>query len=186
MDKGIFNKIKKKVFITIFLLLVALLVVAIYRLWMDGYFLAHWMNQVEMCDIDGDGMPEKVIVQNRRLKIEKDGGILYSSDPDWKIVNCLITDVDGDQVPEILMFLWKRGSFEKYHPFWEEDNDEYSQHIFIYHWLDEEMKPVWKSSKLIPQIKEWKLLAENKFYILTDQEEETIWTYGDWGLIRIE
>ena len=84
------------------------------------------------------------------------------------------------------MLVWKRGSYGDYTPFWDENDNGFSQHIFIFQWIDERPDPIWMSSTLRPQVDSWELTDENTIRIITDSGEDTRWIWGQWGLERIK
>ncbi|MGN0159817.1 MAG: hypothetical protein ACI4AQ_00330 [Lachnospiraceae bacterium] len=160
---------------------------------LDGWFLDQW-NEKEMTpDLNGDGINEVITLKNRGVTVYsgKEGesipeDVLWKSDKKWKVCDFLVTDIDGDTMSELLILLWKRGSFEKYKPMWEEDTRDYTQHIFIYKYGDGMLKPVWKSSQLRPKVAQWELLDRNRIRIITHNKTDTVWKYGEWGLERIQ
>lgn len=168
----------------------------------DGWFLDQWNAKEVVADLNGDGIHEVIALKNRKITVcstenvkqaagdenkkgNRDEKILLESDGTWKVCDFLITDIDNDTTSELLILLWKRGSYEKYTPLWEEDTKDYTQHIFIYKYQDGALRPVWKSSQLRPKVEEWELLDINRIHIITDKKTDTVWKYGEWGLERI-
>lgn len=152
----------------------------------DGYFLDRWQNKTIVCDLDGNGTHEVIKLANRRATVSRDDVLLWKSDDDWKVADVLTADINRDGMEELLVLCWKRGSFGKYLPFWEEENDkEYSQHIFIYQAAEDRIEAVWMSSRLKPQVASWNITEENLLHIVTDKGEDTVWMWGQWGLVRI-
>lgn len=153
----------------------------------DGYFLSRWQNKTILCDLNGDGTGEVIKLIRRRVTVSRDGTLLWESDNDWKAADVLTADLNRDGMEELLVLCWKRGSYGEYIPFWEEENDkEYSQHIFIYQMNGETIHAVWMSSRLKPQIKAWDITEENRIHIVTDKGEDTVWMWDRWGLERVE
>lgn len=152
----------------------------------DGYFLGRWQNKTIVCDLNGDGTDEVVKLAKRRAAVSRDGVCLWQSDDSWNVENVLVADINGDGVKELLVLLWKRGSYGKYLPFWEEENDkEYSQHIFIYQSVENRIEALWMSSRLKPQVVSWEITEDNLLHIATDKEEDTVWMWDQWGLERV-
>lgn len=138
-------------------------------------------------DMDGDGVQETFRMKKKGLKVLRSDTEIWSSKEEWEVEDFLIGDINRDNQPELLVLVWKEGSFGEFRPFWiEGEDDEWTQHIFIYHWSekDDKVKAIWMSSKLIPQVKEWDLTDEGCIEILTDQDEETLWGWRTWGLER--
>lgn len=152
----------------------------------DGYFPGRWHNKTISCDLDGDGDDEVIKLANRQLAVSRNNVTLWKSDENWKVADVLINDINRDGTRELLVLLWKRGSFGEYIPFWEEENDkEYSQHIFIYQAEGDKIEAVWMSSRLKPQVASWDITEENLLHIVTDKGEDTVWMWGQWGLERV-
>lgn len=42
------------------------------------------------------------------------------------------------------------------------------------------------SSGLRPQVSRWAAQPDGQLYILTPQGEETLWRWGQWGLVRTD
>jgi predicted DNA binding protein len=144
--------------------------------------------KVLYCDMDGDGVCEIITQKLRSVTIEMNGEVCWKSDMEWKCDDFLVADIDGDGANEFLVLLWKKGSFGEHTPFWKENDDEISQHIFIYEWSEEKgrIAPVWMSSKLIPEISSWDINEDNQIHIITMSGEDTLWIWGSWGLERID
>ena len=104
--------------------------------------------------------------------------LIWKTSADWQVQDVLVMDIDRDQQEELVLLVWKHGSYGRHLPIWEKKNDiRLEQHIFIYRlqkntkYEDEEdiraqdetaaegksgeqntntdvMKPVWMSSSL--------------------------------------
>lgn len=159
----------------------------IFALLVAGLFVGT-KPEVRYYDIDGDGTDEVFIQKLRSVTVEKDGKVCWKSDPEWKCDDFQVADINGDGADEFMILLWKKGSFGNYTPFWKENDDELSQHIFIYEWSDEwqRISAIWMSSKLIPEISSWDITEENQIHIITTSGEDTLWIWGSWGLERIK
>lgn len=153
----------------------------------DGYFLDRWQDKTVVCDLNGDGSDEVIKLANRHASVSGNGVLLWQSDDDWKVADVLVEDINRDGIKELLVLCWKRGSYGEYIPFWEEKNDrEYSQHIFIYQSVEDGLEAVWMSSRLKPQVISWKITEDNLIHIVTDQGEDTVWMWDQWGLERVK
>ena len=97
------------------------------------------------------------------------------------------SDIDRDGTAELVLLAWRRGNYGPSRPFWVARNDTgWSQHIFIYNWQDGAPVPQWMSSGLRPQVSRWAAQPDGQLYILTPQGEETLWRWGQWGLVRTD
>ena len=46
--------------------------------------------------------------------------------------------------------------------------------------------PQWMSSALRPQVKAWAAQPDGQLQITTPQDEQTLWRWGQWGLVRTD
>ena len=86
--------------------------------------------------------------------------------------------------------MWKPGSYGYYHPFWIEPNDEdiYSQHIFIYDWdteREQRLRKRWLSSGIPIKGKTFFPDEQNALHIIETNGRETVWRWEGWGLKRV-
>lgn len=183
MDKRIQGK-----YILIFLGVMVVIAGSIAALWGFSGFLHETEKKTILCDINHDGIEETISLNHQKISITENENLLWEGQQEWKITDFLIADINEDGWEELLLLLWKKGSFGEYAPFWEENeqDNELSQHIFIYYWSQQRMKPLWMSSRLKPQIKSWNMTEDGKIHIITDQEEDTLWRWAEWGLERVQ
>lgn len=166
-------------------------ITAVFTLWWYGAFLPRWITWEER-EFSYEG--REVILKNRTLRVVKtdmeDAGDrhrftkrdqsehIWKTPADWQVQDVLVMDIDRDQSEELVLLVWKHGSYGRHLPIWEKKNDiRLEQHIFIYRlqkntkYEDEEdiraqdetaaegksgeqntntdvMKPVWMSSSL--------------------------------------
>ena len=166
-------------------------ITAVFTLWWYGAFLPRWITWEER-EFSYEGC--EVILKNRTLRVVKtdmeDTGdchpftkrdqseYIWKTPADWQVQDVLVMDIDRDQQEELVLLVWKHGSYGRHLPIWEKKNDiRLEQHIFIYRlqkntkYEDEEdiraqdetaaegksgeqntntdvMKPVWMSSSL--------------------------------------
>ena len=118
---------------------------------------------------------------------DSEDNLLWQTDSNVKVSDYLTGDIDHDGRPEILLLTWKRGSYGNHRPFWvEKDTWHFTQHIYIYELYKKSVRPVWMSSALEFNIREW-VLNENGVLILTDPEgTDTRWAWISWGLKQID
>lgn len=163
----------------------AVMVILIVLLW-NGTFAKRQSGKDVICDINGDGQEERISLTENHVRVSRQEAVLWQSDEEWEVTDFLVADIDGDDTVELLLLLWKKGSFGEYTPFWiEDDGQTVTQHIFIYRMDEDKMKAVWMSSQLKPQVRSWDLAKENRIHIITDSGEDTIWMWGQWGLERV-
>lgn len=155
-------------------------------LWWNGAFLCGWQRKTLQADLDGDGSLEELRLSGQRLSVVGKDALLWRTEAGWRVQDFLVGDVDRDGDPELLLLVWKRGSYGDSHPFWEEAADwRFSQHIFIYRWRDGEMQALWMSSRLRPEVERWDLEG-GRIRIRTPEGLDTLWGWRSWGLERLD
>ena len=109
--------------------------------------------------------------------------ILFQTERGWRVSDFLIRDIDRDGKKELLLLLWKRGSYGPDRPYWVRKNDRrFSQHIFIYRFEEERLKPIWMSSALGMNIKDWSLSRDAVLCLVTKEGRKSFWVYRGFGL----
>ena len=155
-------------------------------LWARGVFLPAGLDRSESVSF-ADGTLWILTLADNRFAAACDGTVLWESDSAWHVQDFLTCDIDRDGDTEILLLVWRRGNYGPSRPFWVARNDTgWSQHIFIYNWQDGAPVPQWMSSGLRPQVSRWAAQPDGQLYILTPQGEETLWRWGQWGLVRTD
>lgn len=102
-----------------------------------------------LADLDGDGAAEEYCLANHFLSIREGEKILWRSPPDWRIDNLALGDINNDGQANMVITLWKTGSFGPVRPFWQEAEDRsYKNHLFVYRLTDNVLRAVWCSSDL--------------------------------------
>lgn len=138
-------------------------------------------------DLNNDGINDTIKLKNHTISIEINNEIIWTSDHDWRVTDYITGDINHDGKEELLILLWKKGSYGEHLPIWEKENDnKKSQHIFIYEWQDSSINSIWMSSKLRPEIKRWEMLEDNQIHIITRKNEDTIWRWNYFGLERCQ
>jgi hypothetical protein len=154
-------------------------------------------------DTDGNGQEETYRLDHHRVYVYQDDELLWESPAEWKVTHLLLADADHDGQEEILMVLWKRGSFGSSRPMWLEgpDND-YGNHLFMYRLTSGRMKSVWCSSAIAYPILDLQVIDQDEdgklellvtegpptgvLYSLRKQfyHNQTLWEWQDWGFMR--
>ena len=121
-------------------------ITAVFTLWWYGAFLPRWISWEEKEFFYEGG---EVILKNRTLRVVKtDMGEagdrhrfmkrdqsehIWKTPADWQVQDVLVMDIDRDQQEELVLLVWKHGSYGRHLPVWEKKNDiRLEQHIFIY------------------------------------------------------
>jgi len=164
----------------------------------------HEFEQQATYDLNSDGIMENYHLLQGRLTINQPGGIEWSSPPGWDIRSFDLHDVTGDGKSELIMVLWKRGSFDRHKPLWEgqKDDNKYSCHLFLYQMNNDRLIPCWCSSALDKPIISFAVLEDSRGNKILAVEEghfsiyccghalflgkqKTNWTWKQWGFFRI-
>ena len=121
-------------------------ITAVFTLWWYGAFLPHWVSWEER-EFSYEGC--EVFLKNRTIRVVKtdteeagdrhqfikrdQSELIWKTPADWQVQDVLVMDIDRDQQEELVLLVWKHGSYGRHLPIWEEKNDiRLEQHIFIY------------------------------------------------------
>lgn len=121
-------------------------ITAVFALWWYGAFLPNWIFWEEKEFFYEDC---KVVLENRTLQVAKtdreeagehdklmkrgQSELIWKTPADWQVQDVLVMDIDRDEQEELVLLVWKHGSYGRHLPIWEEKNDiRLEQHIFIY------------------------------------------------------
>lgn len=154
-------------------------------------------------DLNLDGLMETYHLAHGKLSITQPDSIDWISPPEWDIKSFVLDDVTGDGRAELLMVLWKRGSFGSHKPLWSEQNDNnFSCHLFVYQLINNNLKPRWCSSALDKPIKSLEIKEDvsGKFLAVEEGYFSTYccghalflgkiysnWTWKQWGFYRLD
>ncbi len=110
--------------------------------------------------------------------------------PGQRVQDSLYADIDRDGQDEKIVLLWKKGRFGKHRPFWiKEDEEEISQHIFIYDVLENgELRQKWFASDIGREVVRMKMIGNNADVLLLEDKEgnNTLWRWESWGLKNVD
>lgn len=100
-------------------------------------------------DLDGDGTAEEYSLMDNTLSVSEGEQDIWKSSPDYHVDRFALEDVDNDGTVNLVISLWKKGSFGEIRPFWHTGEDaDYKNHLFVYRLQENTFKPVWCSSEL--------------------------------------
>ncbi len=145
-----------------------------------------WREAAVAADLDNDGADELVVLVDRRAVATDGAAVLLETPEEWSVSDVLVGDVDGDGLPEVALVVWKRGSYGDARPFWVEEDEGYSQHIFIYRWRDGLLHPVWMSSEMPVEGASVSLVDGRTFLIVGTDGRITLWEWQGWGLALVD
>ncbi len=169
---------------------IALVVAAVaLGLWRSGCFLPSWVQWNDrsiVFDVDGDGSDEIVTLAGKRVSVEGSRGTCSSVEGQF-VSDAMLWDFDGDGATELLLVVWKIGSYGPYRPFWvDEDSGDFSEHIFVYRYAGDELEEVWLSSDIGFDAQEVHLDGAGCMHIATPQGETTVWEWDYFGFSLVE
>lgn len=155
-------------------------------------------------DTDGNEIWETYRLTSHRVKVIQDQMLLWESPAEWKVTNLVVADADHDGQEEMLMVLWKRGSFGTSRPMWmDEPDNEYSNHLFMYRLAAGKMKPVWCSSAIEYPIHDLQVDdrdGDGRLELLVTEgppagalysirklfyQNHTVWQWQEWGFVKV-
>lgn len=155
---------------------------------------AAWTERDLACDVDGDGEDETLALHGMRFEATDGDAVLLETPEEWLVADVLAGDLDADGLSEVVLLVWKRGSFGAARPFWVEEgagDDEPSQHLFVYRWRDGALQPVWMSSALGVEVVAAELAdapdTSTPLLLLTSPDGGcSAWEWGTWGFVLVE
>lgn len=107
----------------------------LYIIYSDKIDLPEWVEWRNGTLVDSSGQ-YKISLRRKSVNIRYDNNIIWTSPGEVMVQQILSCDIDNDSEDELILLCWKKGHFDSYKPFWEEENneedDEWSQHIFVY------------------------------------------------------
>jgi len=100
-------------------------------------------------DLDADGIIEEYTLTESTLTVKEGEQDRWQSPQDYRVDSFALGDVDNDGKINLVISLWKKGSFGEMRPFWHTgEDDNYKNHLFVYKLRENTFKPVWCSSDL--------------------------------------
>lgn len=182
---------KKRVW-KIIILLAALTSIggACFFLWNSSVFLPHWITW-ENCSAQDASGQYKITLHRKKVCVVLGDDVIWTSPKDVKVQKVLSCDVDNDLQDELILLCWKKGYYGDVKPIWaEEETPEWVQHIFVYEFARNEVKPKWMSSYIGRDIVDITSKEREKHVIylcLTDTVAETSnWVWDVWGFTRVK
>jgi len=148
-------------------------------------------------DFYNNGQELEIELERGEVTILQRSHEIFKSDPSFDVNEFLIGDFDNDGSDDLAVYLWKHGNYGEALPFWEDENDNsYKFHLFLYSFVNGEMKSKWNSSNL-PYINTKTILADlngdgkNEIIVLErpykwgeegfQGETVAVWEWNEWG-----
>ena len=184
--KNMFMKNRK---ITFFILTaLAAAGILFYLLWTNGGFLPRLITWNHAVFSDCSGKYE-ITLKRRSVSVYSDGTLLWTSPKEIKVQDALSLDIDNDNEEELILLCWKKGHYENYKPFWvKTDERTWSQHLFVYEYGSDEIRPKWMSSYLGQDVADIAAAGSEKTYyrlLFTDTAGNiSSWHWDTWGFTK--
>ncbi|MBR4225134.1 MAG: hypothetical protein IKR73_10025 [Oscillospiraceae bacterium] len=113
----------------------------------------------------------------------------YTSDDEQFVAGCIFADIDHDGSDDVMLHVWKKGSYGDHHPFWEDDDKTlFSEHLFIYHWdrtRESRLRAIWMSSSMPVTGEDVSVGDDGVVTIMSTDGSISRWCWEHWGLVRI-
>ena len=168
------------------ILAVGVISTAFFLMWWYGLFLPRnhaWKNQ------SFPYYDAVLTLKHRQLTLQAEDNpkqIYFTTDNDWFVQDVLVDDINRDGIEELVMLLYKHGSFGKHLPLWKKHNDiSLGQHLFIYQWDDtrqNRLRALWMSSELEEEIISMHHGKNHGVLLENSRGEGKLWYYKGFGL----
>lgn len=141
-------------------------------------------NTAELEGVSAWGEPERITLEGKTVRLWREGAVLWQSEREEPVQDVLWCDIDHDGQRELMLLCWRQGRYGESRPFWEEEktDPEWSQHIFIYDWTGEAVKPIWMASDLGMEVERWTFDAQTRLTLYERSGQVSAWDWISWGL----
>jgi len=108
-------------------------------------------------DLDGNGLPDSVVLANQTARLEENGRMLWQSPPDWQVRQAAFTDLNRDGMAELALLVWRPfepwlvdrmlprgGRIDTFH-----DAAGQSSQVILIGWKLDAYREVWAGSPLV-------------------------------------
>lgn len=187
MDGGLLDGAMRRVRLMAGLAVCLLTAAGLFAAYRAGAFLPGWISWQERRLEGTAGEPEAMVLADRTLQVLDGEAVLWQTAEGVLVQDALWCDIDRDGGRELLLLCWRRGRYGPSRPFWEEEKTDWgwSQHIFLYRWTGETMRPLWMASDVGREVTGWSF-DETRRLTLTDRDGQvTAWDWVSWGLTNI-
>lgn len=160
----------------------------LYVLWNNGCFLPQWAKWQSGSFYD-KSEEYGILLDHRAVEITYHDEVIWNSPKGVKVQEAISCDIDHDQEDELILLCWKRGRYGKYRPFWvDRDEQKWSQHIFVYEYEKEEIRPKWMSSYIGVDVVSMSIRSRTDLrnsLLLTDtMGNVSSWAWDFWGFSK--
>ncbi len=162
----------------------------LYLLWKNGAFLPRWVSWQETSFFDSTGSYE-IWLTGRAVAVSYGGAPVWSSPEGVKVQAALSCDIDNDGAEELILLCWRIGRYGSSKPFWvERDERKWSQHIFVYEYVNGEIKPKWMSSDIGQDVAAMAAGGRSvpfyRLFLTGTDGTVSRWRWDDWGFSKEE
>lgn len=179
------------------LILVSTLAAGGYTLWRAGAFLPRWIPWADADFWDESG-EYRIVLHGKSVRVIRQEGaagqsagtareaVIWTSPKGVLVQKVLSADIDNDQREELVLLCWKIGRYGRDRPFWvEKDEKKWSQHLFVYEYEQENIRPQWMSSYLgkdLADVTAYRRADNLNRLLFTDPDGEiSCWKWDSWG-----
>ena len=129
------------------------------------------------------------VLKDRKIRLYSDAScetVRWSGDEDWSVQDMMVKDVDRDGAEELILLVWKHGSYGDSKPFWVKENDDrLRQHIFIYSYdlsREARVKAIWMSSEISFDITSIEPGRGDSLILSVKDEGDHLWSWEGFGI----
>lgn len=166
----------------------------LYILWQGGAFLPRWIAWENERFYDVSERYE-IVLAHKKVKVGWNDGGIWNSPKGLVVQQALSCDIDNDRQDELILLGWRIGRYGKSKPFWVEQNErKWSQHIAVYEYDEDTVKPKWVSSYLGVDVAHMAVVDEadtakrpqNKLFLTDREGMVSRWFWDSWGFTKEE
>lgn len=131
----------------------------------------------------------EITLNNKTVSIKNDTDIIWTSPEGIKVQKVLSCDIDNDDTDELVLLCWKKGRYGAHKPFWvDEDEEGWSQHLFVYEYSPDKMRPKWMSSYIGQDIADItsnnNQAPDTRLWFRSPENEMSSWVWYSWGFVK--
>lgn len=166
---------------------VVALLTAAALIWRQTLFLPAWIEwRTAQIECDGPSGPAQIELLDRRVRVYSGEALIWETEKHIRVQDVLWGDIDRDGERELMLLCWRRGRYGRKRPFWvEKDETQWSQHIYLYDWTADGIRPIWMASDIGLDAAAWRFDEEERLVITERSGAVSRWDWLSWGLERI-
>ena len=162
--------------------------VILFLLWNSGAFLPRWISWENSAGYDASGK-YKLVLSKKSVSVAYEDNIIWTSPDGVKVQKALSCDADNDGQDELVLLCWKKGRYGKAKPIWvEKDERKWSQHLFVYEYTPDEVRPKWMSSYIGLDVSDivsnQKRAPYNRLWLTDLEGRVSSWVWDSWGFTK--